>query len=68
MKWTRVKLRQLADEDGVIKRGSVRVKIYPNGTIVRDDVQLELAKAMTVTEAVECLKLNDNMATSTPKP
>ena len=58
MRWTRKKLLELADSEGVIKRGSVSIKIYNNGKIVRNDIRLDLARSMTVSEAVNCLKLD----------
>lgn len=57
MRWTRTKLRDIANENGVISRNNISVKIWPNGDILRNDVRLDLAKKMSVTETVKALKL-----------
>ena len=55
---TRKDLRKLADEDGYIRRPNQKrpvLRIYPDGSILRADVALDLAVNMTVTQAAKVL-------------
>jgi DNA gyrase/topoisomerase IV subunit B len=54
---TRKQLRELADDQGVIKGNGISIKIWPDGTILRNDVRLDLATIMTVKSAVKALGL-----------
>jgi len=59
-RWTRADLRVLADHEGIIRSPRVRsvaVKIYEDGSLIRADVMLELARKMTVREVVKVLEL-----------
>jgi hypothetical protein len=62
--WTKKKLRQLADKDGIIKgfkpgTKSISIKIWSDGTLTRNDVDLTLAKKMSVKDVVKTLSLTD---------
>ena len=54
-RFTRNDLRSIADSNGVIKRNGIAIKIWDDGTITRVDVDLSLARAMTVKEAARAL-------------
>ena len=41
----------------IVQRGSVRVIVWPDNTVTRGDVRLDLAKKMTFREAAKLLKL-----------
>lgn len=61
MRQTRKHLRSLADEQGFLyRRGLVNptVKIYEDGSLIRADVDLTIARNMTVAEAYKALGLN----------
>jgi hypothetical protein len=58
MKITRKQLREMADSNGYIARkGSKtpKLRITEDGTIYRADVDLSIARSMTLSEAAKCL-------------
>jgi hypothetical protein len=58
MKITRKQLREMADSKGYIARkGSKtpKLRITEDGTIYRADVELSIARKMTLSEAAKCL-------------
>lgn len=56
-RWTKADLMVLADHEGVIRRGSLAVKIWPDGDITRWDTDLTLCNKMLVREVVQLLDL-----------
>ena len=59
MWWTVKKLRKLANENNVIKRGSISVKIWPDNSMNRYDIDLSLANRMSVKDVVKCWNLTE---------
>lgn len=56
----RLTLESMADADGYLYRKSRKkpsLRIFPDGTIVRVDVPLDMAKKLTVKEALKFLAL-----------
>lgn len=59
MRWTRNRLREIADKHGIIKRGNSTIRIFDNGDILRWEkkIPLKYLKKMSVSDAVKVLDL-----------